>query len=202
LSLLGILNLSLTTTSETTPSTTIVIPALVWSLLGRMALADEVTLTAYSHSLHVATDTMTCMSRLLEGTYPDYTRVFPSPLQFALTIRRADLLGALKRVALLSAKAPSPSVRWAITSDTLAMSTSVASVGQADEVVEATSSAAEALPEDFSMHVNPHMVLDALGSFTGEELRMEFYGMQSPIILRDTAEPTYQHLFLPLRKTA
>ncbi len=96
-------------------------------------LEEPVVLRVSEHHVSFQTSTFLFFSRLIEGVFPDYRRVFPKEQQVRLTVDRLALLEALERIALVSRKGPAV-VRLQVDGE-LQLESHGAEAGQASESV-------------------------------------------------------------------
>ncbi len=82
------------------------------------------------------------MSKLVDGKFPDYTRVIPIGHKNSLTIEREALRQALQRAAILSNE-KFRGVRWVLTDGSLKI---VSSNTEQEEAEEDSRSATRAMP--------------------------------------------------------
>jgi len=77
-------------------------------------------------------DGIQMISRVIEGQFPDYRRVFPSEHAAKIKVDRGELLDAVERVSLV-ARRNTPIVKLSVEGDSLALNSQEAEVGQAFE---------------------------------------------------------------------
>jgi len=65
---------------------------------------SSVEIKIYNELIKIETPEFTFISKLIEGKYPDYQRVWPKDAQFRTTFNRADLQGALEAIKPYIAK--------------------------------------------------------------------------------------------------
>jgi len=65
---------------------------------------ETVVMYVEEHQVSFETDRWTCVSRLVDATFPDYQQIIPSTFVAELTIGRQELLGAVKVSSVLSNK--------------------------------------------------------------------------------------------------
>ena len=65
---------------------------------------DIVTLAVGNNHFGGRTETVTVVSRLVEGSFPSYRDVVPKDCQFRAVVERAAFQGALKRASLVTTR--------------------------------------------------------------------------------------------------
>lgn len=129
-------------------------------------------------------------SRLIEGKFPDYSKVVPSGNDNHVSVNREDLLSFVRRVALLSS-GESRAVKLSIGKNTIKLSARTAEVGES-ELSLAAAYDGDAIEIDF----NPDYLLDVLKVLDAEEVVLELKDGQCAGMIRDGKEFTY--VIMPL----
>jgi DNA polymerase-3 subunit beta len=65
---------------------------------------ETVTMYVEEHQVSFETDRWTCVSRLVDATFPDYQQIIPQNFVAELTLDRQELLGAVKISSVMSNK--------------------------------------------------------------------------------------------------
>ncbi len=134
------------------------------------------------------------VTRLVDGKYPDYTKLIPSKFNTKATLKRADLINVAK-VSSLFARESAGSVTIAI--DEKAQELSIRSA--ASQLGENTASAAAKITGNGSITLNSRYLLDALNAFSGDDITFGFNGKLEPTLLSDPKTADYQHVIMPLK---
>jgi DNA polymerase III subunit beta len=131
-------------------------------------------------------------TRLIEGQYPPYRNLIPASLPNTLTVNRAALIDALRRVKLL-AKDATP-VRLKMSADSLELVAITQDVGQASEDLEATYTGT-----DLQVAFNPEFLSAGLDLATGETVTLQTTDPLKPALLRTHGRDDYLYLLMPVR---
>src|ERR1700720_4439414 len=118
---------------------TIVIPARALSELSRILKGDDgldVTVGAQKNQVFFKTRDVELMSRLIEGTYPNYQQVIPAQSTTTITAKTADLLFTTKMGSLFSKDAANV-VKFKAEGGKLTLTANTSEVGQNIAEVEA-----------------------------------------------------------------
>jgi DNA polymerase-3 subunit beta len=135
-------------------------------------------------------------SRLLEGTYPDTTRIIPQSSKTEIVMNTKDFLQSIERASLLSREGKTNVVRLATLPDgNVEITSNAPEIGRVTEIVAPTSTDGEELKISF----NAKYMMDALRSIDSTEIRASFSGPMSPFVLRPTDHDWMLHLILPVR---
>lgn len=137
------------------------------------------------------------VSNLIDGTYPDYTRVVPK--EFAHTVRaaRADLLQAAKGLAAL-ADGKVRALKLEAAAGGILVSLHAVDLGDASYVVAAE----HALPDGTLIAgFNAWYLTDCLLSLRGEEVQFDLTAKHAcdPSVIHDPADTTFRCVLMPMR---
>ncbi|QYR21704.1 DNA polymerase III subunit beta [Paenibacillus sp. sptzw28] len=137
-------------------------------------------------------------SRILDGTYPDTSKIIPQNFKTELVLNTKKLTDAIDRAYLMSREEKTNIVRLATQEDgTIEISSSSTELGRVTEQLEVKEMNGEPLRIAF----NSKYVLDALKVIDSEFLFIGFTGAMSPIIIKPTDHSHSLHLILPYRTT-
>jgi DNA polymerase-3 subunit beta len=133
------------------------------------------------------------VSKLVDGKFPDYTRVIPTQHKNSLRLERDMLRQALQRAAILSNE-KFRGVRWVLTDGSLKIVSSNTEQEEAQEEIE-VQYGGDAL--DIGFNVN--YLLDVLNNVPGPEVECRFGDAASSALLQFPAEPAFKYVVMPMR---
>ncbi|MDV6378829.1 DNA polymerase III subunit beta [Sporosarcina sp. GW1-11] len=135
-------------------------------------------------------------SRLLEGNYPDTSRLIPSEYKTSITINGRNLLQAIDRASLLAREDRNNIVHFSTDgSPHVQISSNSPDVGNVEELVEAVHIEGDPLKISFSAKY----MMDALKAIDGQDLKIHFTGSMRPFILKSIDSEAILQLILPVR---
>ena len=137
--------------------------------------------------------TVELVSKLVDGKFPDYTRVIPTQHKNTLTLDRELLRQALLRAAILSNE-KFRGVRWVLTDGSLKIVSSNAEQEEAQEELEVTYKG-DAL--DIGFNVN--YLLDVLNNVPGASVNCSFGDSSSSALLTYASEKDFKYVVMPMR---
>jgi DNA polymerase III subunit beta len=139
--------------------------------------------------------TISLTGKLIDGTFPDYTRVVPSESAVVLRINRADLAHAINSLTPLST-GKTRAVKFDLSKpDKLTVSLHSPDIGESRFEVACEHNA----PGAFTFGLNGQYALDMLGSFTGDEIVFGMMDAASPILINDPADTAFRGVQMPMR---
>ena len=133
------------------------------------------------------------VSKLIDGKFPDYTRVIPTGHKNKLQAGREALRQALQRAAILSNE-KFRGVRWVLGEGSLKIVSSNAEQEEAHEELEVQYSG-DAL--DIGFNVN--YLLDVLNNVAGEHIECAFGDSASSALITYAAEKDFKYVVMPMR---
>jgi DNA polymerase-3 subunit beta len=137
-------------------------------------------------------------SRMLDGTYPDTSKIIPQSFKTELVLNTKELSDAIDRAYLLSREEKTNIVRLITTDDGgIEISSSSSELGKVTEQIKVVEMRGDPLKIAF----NSKYMLDVLKVIDSEELFIGFNGAMSPIIIRPSDHENSLHLILPYRTT-
>ena len=132
-------------------------------------------------------------SKLIDGRFPDYTRVVPDGGAYELQADRETLRQALARTSILSNE-KYKGVRLALNGSGLSVQTHNPDQEEAEEEVEVEYSG-----DELEIGFNVVYLLDILGSIEGETVRAQFNDSNSSCLITDVASEECRHVVMPMR---
>src|SRR5918992_2728188 len=137
--------------------------------------------------------TVDLVSKLIDGKFPDYTRVIPTGHKNRLQVAREPLRQALQRAAILSNE-KFRGVRWVLGAGSLKIVSSNAEQEEAHEELEVKYSG-DAL--DIGFNVN--YLLDVLNNVSGNDLECAFGDSASSALITYASEKDFKYVVMPMR---
>lgn len=188
----------ITLPKKVTNSVAAIVPSRCVAELIRLLPDDESVLTRLSltaSQLSLEFEQTRVVSRLVEGTYPDYAQIIPKEPTTTATARLVDIKQAVT-MASLFARDVAHHVRFQLDPKKGAFTVTVA--GSAAGTSAATISA-ELEGEQLEIAFNARFVLDALSSLGGETITLNFQGTDRPVVISQPDRTDYLNLVMPLR---
>ena len=140
-------------------------------------------------------DNTVIQSRLIEGTYPDTSRLIPDATDHILVVNSSDFMNSIDRVALISNELNSI-ITLNISNNDIKLSCYQQEIGSVEEDISDTYYKGDDLQISFSSKY----VVEALRSFgLDRQIIINFSGEMRPFTLKDQHNDQCLHLVLPVR---
>jgi len=131
------------------------------------------------------------ISKLVDGTYPNYRQVIPGEAKERITIIREELLQALRRAEIMTSE-KSNSVKLSFTKNRLEITANTPDVGEARESIAINYKGA-----DMAIAFNPAYMMDPLKSLDNDEIFVELIDDLSPGVIKINGP--FLYVLMPMR---
>ncbi len=131
------------------------------------------------------------VTKLIEGSYPNYRQVIPSETKERISLPREEFLHALKRAEIMTSDKQN-SVKFQLTKNNLAITANTPDVGEARE-----SLAINYKGQDMAIAFNPGYLIDPLNALSNDEVYLELIDELSPGVLKINGP--FLYVVMPMR---
>ena len=153
----------------------------------------EVNLLIGPSYVEVKTENLSFSSKLIDGKYPDYDKVFPTGNPLPLEIDKEILQAALSRASVLSNE-KYRGVRFQLSKNKLKLTANNPEQESAEEELNVDYSGT-----DLEVGFNIGYLLDVLNSVEGNSVNFEFYGEDSSCIIKEKGSEDDIYVIMPMR---
>lgn len=157
---------------------------------------EPVTVEVSETKIRVTVGGVTLLSKLIEGTFPDYDRVTPKNNDRHAAIDKASLLTAIDRVSTLASERGGKAVKMAITDGTVTLEVQNPDHGTAVEEIEGK------YDQDGSLEIgfNARYLADMLGVIDGDHVAFCLNDAGSPTLIRsEGGDASFLGVLMPMR---
>jgi DNA polymerase-3 subunit beta len=140
--------------------------------------------------------TVHCRSKTIDGKYPDYARVIPSEVSYAVTVDAAALRRAIGALAFGPTNI-TPALKLSIAKGKLEIS--AAYLAQAEGRAAMTIAAEGNAPAGFSIGFNGRYLRDVIDTLKGEKIVLGLGDGGAPATINDPAETGFGAVLMPMR---
>lgn len=166
--------------------------------------ADNINIYLSLNKMLVTFKNICFQTRLLDGNYPDTSRLIPQEFPIVLKFNKDELAAAVERVSLLSPRDNTKDkeitysiIKLSIKRDRIIeISTNNSVIGDAkEELIPTSVEAANSITIGFSSRY----LLDSLKSFMSSEISLNLSGEIRPFIIKGENDANLTQLILPVR---
>jgi DNA polymerase III subunit beta len=154
---------------------------------------ESVDIELFANQVRFRFGTIELTTKIIDGKFPDYTRVIPTNYKKHITLDRVVLLQALQRAAILSNE-KFRGVRWMLTEGSLRISCTNNEQEEAQEELE-VDYAGEALDVGF----NITYLVDVLNNVASGRIDCAFGDASSSMLVTLPDRSDYRYVVMPMR---
>ena len=133
------------------------------------------------------------ISKLIDGSFPDYQKVIPQNNNNILTINRIDFSKAVDRVSTIT-NDKSPAIKFKLLKDMMNMTSIDAESGQATEDINT-----EYKGSEIEVGFNSKYILEMINNLEDENITLSFDNESSPLIATESSNPELIYVLMPMR---
>ncbi len=174
----------------------VIIPARALVELSRVLKAEgtvEMALGRSRNHVFFSVPGVEVMSRLIEGTYPNYSQVIPEQSNTTITVSTKELLDRTRGVSIF-ARDSANVVRIKTEAGEISISANTSEVGSSEASVSAEIEGA-----DIQIAFNSRYLLDVLALVGSDKVAMGFNGPLSPGVVKPAGNDDYTYVIMPVR---
>lgn len=178
-------------------SINIIIPTKNLIELIRLFSGEEgmLELHIFNNKIIFKLDSIILMSRLINGTYPDTSKLIPSEFTLKIKIGLNNLYNAIDRASLLTNEADKNTIKLESNDQQLIISSNIPEIGNVEEKIIGLKNNQTNIKIAFSSKY----MLEALKSLNCDEVELLFNGEIKPIIVKNPSDDNLIQLILPIR---
>ena len=160
-------------------------------LLDEIDGSVEISLSAGKIRFGLGTAVLT--SKLIDGTFPDYSRVIPTGNDKILRIDPKSFMEGVDRVSTIASE-KTRAVKMALETDKITLSVSSPENGTAAEEVSG-----DYKSEGFEIGFNARYLMDILAQVEGDTIEVHLADAAAPTLLRESDKASALYVLMPMR---
>jgi DNA polymerase-3 subunit beta len=156
--------------------------------------ADDDTMICFlDNSAVVKKGNTFVVMRLVDGEFPDYTKVVPVNNDRIVKIKREEFLHSLRRMSILSSE-KFKGIKFDIAAGSMEISASNPELGEAREELEV-----DYTGESLTVRFNARYLIDVLTVLDDEFVELDLRDELSPAIMKPAASNDFRSVIMPMR---
>lgn len=160
-------------------------------LLDEIDGSVEISLSASKIRFGLGTAVLT--SKLIDGTFPDYSRVIPTGNDKILRIDPKSFMEGVDRVSTIASE-KTRAVKMALETDKITLSVSSPENGTAAEEVSG-----DYKSDGFEIGFNARYLMDILAQVEGDTIEVHLADAAAPTLLRESDKASALYVLMPMR---
>jgi DNA polymerase-3 subunit beta len=154
----------------------------------------EVTIEMSDTKIRFAIGGVHLLSKLIEGTFPDYQRVTPALSNTVATVDAADLKSAIDRVSIVSSDRGGKAVKFGLSAGKLLLEVTNPDHGTSQEDMPADWGG-----EAFDIGYNARYALDVINALDGKQIKFSLTDAGAPTRIFSDDDPNALLVLMPMR---
>lgn len=157
--------------------------------------ADQVLVSADESQLTVSGDGVRYVSRVIDGTFPNYMEIVPKKFATEATVLKNDFSEMLKKARVFSGNDQYIGLHVYPKKKVFTAVAQSADVGEMSDSIDAAVSG-----EDMDINFHIGYLADCLSSIATDSITLRFSGPGKPLVIQGVSDPTFTYLVMPLNR--
>ena len=156
----------------------------------------DVSVSLNENKIKFSFNDLKVVSKVIDGTFPDYTKVIPQKNDKNFKTNNSDLKNAIDRVSAVAANEESKSkaIKFCIDNNSLSLSVESQSKGSANEMIDVNYSG-----DKVDIGFNSKYIIDICNEVDGDEISISLSDSISPAIILDKTDENLFFVLMPMR---
>ena len=156
---------------------------------------DEIKIHIFSNKILFEFDNILFQSRLLNGTFPDTSRLIPNEFKFEISANLEELYEVIDRASLLTSEKEKNVIKFETNGNILTISSNTPEIGRVEEKLSINKNTTE----NISIAFSSKYMMDALKTISSNNVKILLNTNISPIILNNEDDSNLIELLLPIK---
>ena len=156
---------------------------------------NDIEIHIFNNKVIFKFNTIIMMTRLINGTYPDTSKLIPEEFKVKFIVNLNEYLEAIDRASLLTNETDKNTIKLESKNDLAIVSSSIPEIGNVEEKVYIKRES----DEDIHIAFSSKYMMDAIKSFECDEIELLFNDEIHPIIIKNKESDDLIQLILPIK---
>ena len=156
---------------------------------------DNLEINIFDNKIIFKFGTIIMLSRIINGSYPDTSKLIPNDFSLIVKIKLKDFYNAIDRASLLTNEVDKNTIKFETKNNSVVISSNIPEIGYVEENLLIDKNNDSELKIAFSSKY----MMDALKSLDCEYINVMFNGDVKPIIIKNPESDDLLQLILPIR---
>ncbi len=156
----------------------------------------DISVSLNENKIKFSFNDLKVVSKVIDGTFPDYTKVIPQKNDKNFKTNNSDLKNAIDRVSAVAANEESKSkaIKFCIENNSLSLSVESQSKGSANEMIDVNYCG-----DKVDIGFNSKYIIDICNEVDGDEISISLSDSISPAIILDKTDENLFFVLMPMR---
>ncbi|MEK7642560.1 MAG: DNA polymerase III subunit beta [Patescibacteria group bacterium] len=135
------------------------------------------------------------VSRLIDGSFPDYKQIIPKSFSTKITLLKSDIVSALKASNIFNDSLNQVKLSINKEKNILEIKTKNNDIGEYKETIKASIEG-----ESLELNFNSRYIADSFQSIASDSLTLEFGGLGKPLIIKGVSDKSFMYMVMPMNR--
>lgn len=168
------------------------IPEIIRILEG---VSDDISVSINQNQISFSWDGVYVISRIINGTFPDYNQIIPKESSTEVVLLKQDLIQSLKLANVFSDTFHQITLRIVPGEKQFEIITKNNDVGENHNTLDAVLKG-----EDITISFNYKYIVDCFQSLATDSVSLQFHGLGRPLVVRGVSDSSFMYLVMPMNK--
>jgi DNA polymerase-3 subunit beta len=156
---------------------------------------EDISVTFDKNQITFEKEGVYLVSRLINGSFPDYKQIIPKSSTSEVVVLKQDLVNALKVSTIFTDKFNQANITLSSKNKTVTIVTKNSDVGENKSTISASIEG-----EDYTSNFNQKYLSDVFQSIYADSVYLSFNGPQRPVIIRGNGDVSFLYLVMPMNR--
>lgn len=154
---------------------------------------ETILLSFFQQYLRIEFKHIKLITKLIEGKYPDHTKVIPEKSQTKIEVNRSELLTGLQNISILTAE-KYKGIKIHIKENKILLHSINADQEEAEEYIQCSNNEL-----DINMGFNVSYLIEALSNINNDTVQILLSDPQSSALILDSNQHNFKYVVMPMR---
>jgi DNA polymerase III subunit beta len=138
---------------------------------------------------------MYLVSRLIDGSFPDYKQIIPKHFATTATVLKNDLINSIKTSNIFSDSLNQVKLKVDVKNKSLNIESKNNDIGESKESINASVSG-----DDLELNFNSRYISDCVQSIPSDSLVLNFGGAGKPLAINGASDKSFLYIVMPMNR--
>jgi len=155
---------------------------------------DDVQISAAENQISFKVGDTYIISRLIEGSFPNYTQIIPAAGKTVVTVKKTELVSAVKMSSLFAKDTANNNVKMVVGKNEISILSAASQNGSAKSTINCP-----VVGDGLEIAFNSKYIVDVLNVINDENVVLEFNDNTSPGVIKSEKDTDYVYIIMPLK---
>lgn len=157
--------------------------------------ADTIAISVSESELTIVLDGVRYVSRVTDGTFPNYTEIVPKSFGTEATILKSDFTEMLKKARVFSGGEAQVGIHAYPKKKIFTATAQSSDIGEMSDSLDAAMTGSDI---DINFHIG--YLSDCLSVIEADSITLSFSGAGKPLVIRGVSDTSFMYLVMPLNR--